>query len=140
MGSAIAAAAAPGSGGTMVRTGPAGDSRTTPGPGGNLHIENKRMTLAGFADFIYRYCDRPVVDMTGLKGAYEMEFDISGEEVRNAARAHGAVIPSPADAAPDPSGVSLASSLQKLGLKLESRRAPAEVIVIDKVEKIPTEN
>jgi len=30
----------------------------TPGPGGNLHIENKRMTMAGFAEFINRYCDR----------------------------------------------------------------------------------
>ena len=132
-------------GGTMVSTGPGGDSRTTPGPGGNLHIENKRMTMAGFASLINRYCDRPVIDMTGLEGAFEMEFDISGEEVRNGARAHGVVIPppagtTPADAASDPAGVSLASSLQKLGLKLESRKAPAEVIVIDRVEKVPTAN
>jgi uncharacterized protein (TIGR03435 family) len=65
--------------------------------------------------------------------------------VRNAARAHGVAIPPPAraangEAASDPAGVSLAGSLRKLGLKLESRKAPTEVLVIDKVEKVPTEN
>ena len=73
-----------------------------------------------------------------------MEFDVSGEGVRNAARAHGVAIPPPAAATgetpADPSGVSLASSLRKRGLKLESRKAPAEVLVIDKVENIPTAN
>ena len=130
-------------GGTAVRTGPAGDSRVTPGPGGNLHIENKRMTMAGLAEFINRYCGRPVVDMTELKGAYEMDFDISGEEVRAAAQAHGVALPPRPDAgegASDPAGVSLASSLGKLGLKLDSRKVPAEVIVVDDVRKVPTEN
>jgi uncharacterized protein (TIGR03435 family) len=36
--------------------------------------------------------------------------------------------------------VSLASSLRRLGLKLESRKAPVEVLVIDRVEKAPTAN
>jgi uncharacterized protein (TIGR03435 family) len=96
--------------------------------------------MAGLVDFISRYYDRPLVDMTGVTGAYDMELDVSGEEVRNAVRAHGMVMPTPADAASEPSGASLPSSLQKLGLKLESRKAPDEVIVIDKVEKIPSDN
>ena len=130
--------------GAAISTGPGGDSKITPGQDGNLHIENKKMTLARFANFIGRYTELPVVDLTALEGAYEMEFDVSGEEVRNAARAHGVAIPPPAAAAAeapsDPSGVSLASSLRKLGLKLESRKAPTEVLVIDKVEKVPTAN
>ena len=71
-----------------------------------------------------------------------MKFDVSGEEARNGARAHGVAIPpSPGgDAASDPTGVSLVASLRKLGLKLERRKAPIEVLVIDKVEKVPTEN
>jgi len=130
-------------GGAMVLTGPGGDSRITPGQDGNLHIENKNMTTAGLAGFINRYCDRPVIDMTGLDGAYEMEFDVSGEDVRNAARAHGRILPPRPDEnerSSDPAGVSLVSSLRRLGLKLEARRAPSEVIVIDQVAKIPTEN
>lgn len=132
-------------GGTAVSTGPAGDSKITPGQDGSLHVENKKMTLARFAEFIGRYSELPVVDVTGLNGAYEMEFDVSGEEVRNAARAHGAPIPprvgvSGSETPSDPSGVSLASSLRRLGLKLESRKRPAEVLVIDQVEKVPTPN
>jgi uncharacterized protein (TIGR03435 family) len=133
-----------GAGGSAVSSGAAGDSKISPGQDGNLHIENKKMTLARFADFIGRYSELPVVDSTGLQGSYEMEFDVSGEEVRNAARAHGVAVPPPAAAAgeapSDPSGVSLASSLRRLGLKLESRKAPAEVLVIDKVDKVPTAN
>ena len=128
-------------GGAAISTGAAGDSKITPGQDGNLHIENKKMTLARFADFIGRYSELPVVDSTGLKGTYEMEFDVSGEEVRNAARAHGVAVPPPAgEGASDPSGVSLASSLRRLGLKLESRKALAELLIIDKVEKVPTAN
>ena len=83
-------------GGAAISTGPAGDSKISPGQDGNLHVENKKMTLARFADFIGRYSELPVVDSTGLKGTYEMEFDVSGEEVRNAARAHGVAVPPPA--------------------------------------------
>ena len=125
--------------GSFAATGAGGDSQVTPGPGGNLHIENKKMTLRGFVDFINRYCERPVIDATGVEGTYDMQFDVSGEEVRQAARAHGVNVP-PSEGPSDPAGVSLASSLQRLGLKLEGRKAPTEVIVIDKVEKVPTEN
>ena len=38
------------------------------------------------------------------------------------------------------SGDSLFSAVETLGLKLDSRKAPIEVLVIDKMEKTPTEN
>jgi uncharacterized protein (TIGR03435 family) len=130
-----------GAGGTMTSTGPGGNMQVTPGPGGNLHLESKKMTMAGLVSFISRYFEQPLMDMTDLKGAYELECDVSGEEIRNAARAAGlTVAPRAADAPSDPSGVSLRSSLEKLGLKLEGRKTSVEVIVVDKLEKAPTEN
>ena len=45
-----------------------------------------------------------------------------------------------AGAASDPGGSSIFDSVQKLGLKLEPRKVPVEMIVIDKIEKTPTEN
>ena len=107
------------------------------------------MTLPAFADLLNRYAGRPVLDMTGIQGIYDMEFDVSGEELRNAARGAGVVFPpsapsapgaAPAETAADPAGVSLFTSIQKLGLKLDPRKAPVEVIVVDHVEKMPTEN
>ena len=44
------------------------------------------------------------------------------------------------DSASDPSGNVVAASVEKLGLKLEARKAPVETIVVDHLEKTPTEN
>jgi uncharacterized protein (TIGR03435 family) len=82
----------------------------------------------------------PLINMTNLEGAYEVEVDVSGDEIRNAARAHGAVIRAPASEDADPAGVSLRGSLQKLGLRLEARKLPVEVLVVDDALKVPTEN
>jgi uncharacterized protein (TIGR03435 family) len=38
------------------------------------------------------------------------------------------------------SGDSLLGALEKVGLKLETRKAPLEVLVIDHVLRVPTEN
>jgi uncharacterized protein (TIGR03435 family) len=129
--------------GQIATVGPGGDSRVTPGANGNLHVESRKITMQRFVDFINRYCDLPVLNMTGLEGTYDLEVDISGDEVRTAARSKGLAVTTPAttaDAASDPSGVSLRESLQKLGLRLEGRRMPVEVLVVDDALKVPTEN
>ena len=41
---------------------------------------------------------------------------------------------------PPISSGSISNSVQQLGLKLEARKAPIEHIVIDHIEKMPTEN
>jgi uncharacterized protein (TIGR03435 family) len=46
----------------------------------------------------------------------------------------------PADAASDPSAGSVFQTVQQLGLRLESRKLPIEILVVDKCEKSPTEN
>jgi uncharacterized protein (TIGR03435 family) len=62
------------------------------------------------------------------------------------ARARGINIPAApnapgaAGAASEPGGSSIFDAVQKLGLKLEARKVPVEMIVIDKIEKTPTEN
>ena len=91
--------------------------------------------------------DRPIVDMTELKGNYDVAFDISMQDLMAAARAAGANVPasapnastSPADAASEPGG-SILTAIQALGLKLEPRKAPMLMIVVDQAEKMPTAN
>ena len=72
-----------------------------------------------------------------------MTLDISMQEMMNAARAAGAAVPpaavdpnKPAEGASDP-GSSIFTSLQALGLKLEARKTPMAMIVVDSIEKMP---
>jgi uncharacterized protein (TIGR03435 family) len=137
-----------GSSGTATVHGPDGNVRMSYGAAG-MHMEFEKMTMAKFAEAVSRFVDRPVTDMTELKGNYQVALDISTEDMMNAARKAGVAVPGaapsggdaplPSDAAPDPSGGVFKSVLQ-LGLKLESRKAPLDLIVVDHIEKTPTEN
>ena len=72
--------------------------------------------------------DRPVLDNTGLKGTYEIDLSYMPEE--RSGSDGGATMPV----------ATLPQALQDLGLKLDPKRAPVEVIVIDSANKVPTKN
>jgi uncharacterized protein (TIGR03435 family) len=74
--------------------------------------------------------------MTAIQGIYDMPMDFSPEDLRNGSRAAGLA----ADPAADTSGSAIYGSLQKLGLRLEKRKLQVELIVIDRLEMMPTEN
>jgi uncharacterized protein (TIGR03435 family) len=123
--------------------------------GQNLRIEASTITMAGFADMLTQMMQigggatRQVVDMTGLKGNYQVAVELSLADLIAAARSAGVDVPSgpgapgggAADGPSDPSGgVTVYESVQRLGLKLEQRKAPIEQLVVDHAEKTPTEN
>ena len=116
-----------------------------------------KTTMGAFVDVLSRFVDKPVMDMTELKGTYEAKLELTMADMLAVARASGANIPpgaaaaltggapgagaNPAGAALDPgSGASIFESVQKLGLKLEPRKLPMDLMVIDKLEKNPTDN
>ncbi len=125
-----------------------------------IHIESSTVTMAGFAEQLTQLMQmgggggRQVVDMTDLKGSYQVALDISLVDLMSMARAQGIDLPAslpkpgvagvrdmPASAASDPSGsATLYASVEKLGLKLEQRKAKVDQLMIDHVEKTPTEN
>ena len=77
-------------------------------------------TLTSFAGNLSRSVERPVVDMTGLTGRYDMRLAFK-----------------PANAAPEDSGPTIFTALtEQLGLRLEARKGPVEVIVIDSIERV----
>lgn len=104
----------------------------------------KKLYMVTLADALSIFLDRPVVDMTGLTGAYDFEFHMSEEDYRalliRSAVNNGVQLPPQAlqfmTATPD----SLFSAVQLVGLKLDARKAPLDVIVIDSADKTPTEN
>ena len=71
------------------------------------------------------YVDRPVVDLTGITGAYDFQLDWTPR-------------PPGTDVA---AGATMFDAVDKeLGLKLEERKLPMPTIVIDRVDRTPTEN
>ena len=99
----------------------------------------KKVTLNALAVAVERLLDRPVVDMTGIAGSYDFSLEYSWDEVRSLVRASsGGATELPAN--PDAPGNSIFTSVAAFGLRLEARKAPIEVVVVDRIERIPTEN
>jgi uncharacterized protein (TIGR03435 family) len=91
----------------------------------------RSMTIREFGDFISGPLQMPVVDETGLTGKYDFTIDFTP------------YLPDPSknmDAArPDATSILMAVLEGELGLKLESRKAQVDVMVIDHVQK-PSDN
>jgi len=124
-----------------------------------FHIDFSMTTMEGFADMITQLFaqiggtgGRQVVDMTGIKGNYDASVELSLAELIAMARAAGADIPGgapggaggrgnvPVASDPGGGGSSLADAVQSMGLKLESRKAMVDQLIVDHIEKTPTEN
>jgi uncharacterized protein (TIGR03435 family) len=108
-------------------------------------FEARKLTMASLAETLARFEDRPVVDMTGVEGKYDLDLQFTPEDytamlIRSAIAA-GVVLPPEAIKALEySSGDSLLGALEKVGLKLERRKAPLDVVVIDHIARVPTEN
>lgn len=93
------------------------------GQAGSGHMEmfgDMSLVAASLSDKV----DRPVVDQTGVKGTFNITLDFAPDEEHEAA------------------GMPPLRTVleEKLGLKLEPRRLPIEMLVIDHIERKPTEN
>jgi uncharacterized protein (TIGR03435 family) len=110
-----------------------------PGPppcsfgGGAGRLLGNTVSLAMLANVLSRQVGRPVVDRTGITDYFDFTLEFSGD----ARSANGPPVPEPKAVGEAPS---IFTALQEqLGLKLESTRAPVDVLVIDKVAQ-PSEN
>ena len=124
-----------------------------PGPGGPLTgnwATETHGTLDYFAQRLGQVMDRPVVNKTGLKGAFvfKVEFAPDGSTpafLRGGSQRNTLLdsppLPDEVTALPnDPGGSSIFTAVQEqLGLKLEPTKGPGTFIVIDYVER-PSEN
>ena len=76
-----------------------------------------------------RRMDRPVLDLTGLAGFYDFAVDLSGLGFNGN------------PPAVDTDGQSIFTAIQTdLGLKLEARKQPIEILVVDSVSKAPIDS
>ncbi|MBV8906276.1 MAG: TIGR03435 family protein [Acidobacteriia bacterium] len=108
-------------------------------------FEAKKLSMRVFAGNLERFADRPIIDMTGLKGEYDFAFDVDPEDYRpmliRSAVAAGVNLPPEALRYLDgSSSASLSAALERIGLRLEPRKAPLEVIVVDGATRTPSAN
>jgi uncharacterized protein (TIGR03435 family) len=96
--------------------------------GNNYVVTLKKATMSDVLDALENgLLDRPVVDRTGLDGAYDLEMIY----------APGTLAKRRTE--PDPDDISIFAAIEKLGLTLVPQKASVEVLIVDRVEK-PSEN
>ncbi len=96
--------------------------------GNKMSYHNMRMSL--FANVLSGAVDDTVVDGTGLTGSYDFTLEYySGPG--------GVGVKEGREPAPDPNGASLEAALRdQLGLRLESRKGPVEMLVVERIQKL----
>jgi uncharacterized protein (TIGR03435 family) len=116
---------------------PAACHRFRGGQGQGLH--GQAVSLTDLVEGVEGFADRPVVDKTGLQGLYNIQTEGWVPMRPRPARPPGQEPTAEDLAFADPARPTIFRIFDRLGLKLESSRAPIEVIVIEGVEH-PTEN
>jgi uncharacterized protein (TIGR03435 family) len=142
---------APPPGPFTAESGPAGGRKiTTLGDGGSFAVganrfEATRVTMKALADLLAPFVDRPILDMTRLEGRYTVALDLEPDDFqalmsRSVAAAGYPASPEALRLADTAAAVAVPDALERIGLKLRPLRAPIEVLVIDSIDRTPTEN
>jgi uncharacterized protein (TIGR03435 family) len=100
---------------------------------GRARIQYRAQIMKNFANILTSQVDRPVIDATGLEGLYALT--LSYRMLPTAANDISSI-------AGDASlGPTIYEALeQQLGLKLKPGRRKIDTVVVDRLEKVPTEN
>ena len=115
----------------------------------SLTLQGTAQPISALIGAIQQQAGRPVIDKTDLKGLFDFKLQFSREGLAGPAGPAGlpppglppgaaGPAPGPATAAADPVP-SIFTSIQELGLRLESAKGPVEVLVVESAQK-PTEN
>ena len=103
-----------------------GDSSIQPDPKA-MSISVQRVPIAQMIDPLARMFQIPVIDMTGLKGRYDVTMNIAKYIPQNGEKM-------------DPLSIIQTGLQEELGLKLEARKMPVDLLIVDHAEKGPVEN
>lgn len=98
--------------------------------GAGLIFEGHRMPLSRLADIVASALKTPVRDMTGLNGNYDFKLDLRSYLTNR----------QPGDGPIDLTTIAIVAIDEQLGLKLEARKLPVEMLIVDRAEKTSVEN
>jgi len=99
---------------------------------GQLSVSIQRAPLAQLTSLLSQVLRGPVVDNTGLTGRYDITVNLGKWMADMASRGQ--------DMGSDPSAMLVPILSEEFGLKLESKKVPLDLLVVDRLEKTPTEN
>ncbi|MGA3019154.1 MAG: TIGR03435 family protein [Bryobacteraceae bacterium] len=119
---------------TVAKTGLKIKESTTEGdmdmqPSGRAGATIQRATVPKLADLLSGPLQAPVVDQTGLTGRYDFHLDLSNFLDPTTPMGINDVIP-----------IFIQAAQQQLGVKIDERKMPVEMLMVDHAEKIPVEN
>jgi uncharacterized protein (TIGR03435 family) len=109
---------------------------------GRGQLVGQGVSTTQFAGMLSFLLSHPIQDKTGLAGKYDFTLQWTPGEGEGAPILNRPVVTPTGEPPPalDPNGPSMEAALQdQLGLKLESKKGPVEIIVIDHVER-PSRN
>jgi uncharacterized protein (TIGR03435 family) len=113
---------------------------------GRLHMMANKVEMGRLCDMLGQQLSRPVLDETGLKGTYDIDLQFTPEPGTGPAAKMGVMMGHPPGGEggvmsdQEASPTLFAALQEQLGLKLEQKKGPVALIVVDKGEKVPTEN
>jgi len=112
---------------TPIEGGVGGEGSMT---GAGLVFEGHKMPLSRLADILASALKLPVKDMTGLEGNYDFKLDMRPYLLNR----------QPTDGPLDLAGIALVAIDEQLNLRLEARKIPVDMVIVDRAEKMPSEN
>jgi uncharacterized protein (TIGR03435 family) len=102
---------------------------------GKMNLTGQGATLAQLTDFISGQLRTPILDQTGLTGRFNYFLDI--EPYLTDENRRGGPNGGPP---PDAPGIVSQALQAQLGLRLDGKKAPVDMVMVDRVERTPTEN
>jgi uncharacterized protein (TIGR03435 family) len=96
--------------------------------GKGLLVAFSHVTLAQFSEMASNPLQGVVVDQTGLTGAWDFTLDASSFAMSQPTNREDAI------------GMIIQVLYSQLGIKIDQKKVPAEILVVDRAEKVPVEN
>lgn len=122
--------------------------KLTKAEGGELSIRTaagvlrgKNLAMWNLANLLSALVDRPVLDLTGLEGLYDVSLDFAPDTTLGPGMTKLSVEAAASGAgAETAAGPSIFTAIQQLGLKLDARKAPVDMLIVESAARAPLEN
>jgi uncharacterized protein (TIGR03435 family) len=119
------------SGHKLTQSGSEGDMEMKPSVNNKMAAAFSRVTLAQLSETLSSPLQSVVIDRTGLKGSYDFTLDMTPFVGGGEFRLNGIE---------DVITAIIQAAKEQLGIIIEQKKAPVEVLIVDHAEKIPVEN